>query len=167
VVTGPPVAAAPPPTAPPSVQPAPPLETATPASAPAGSLSVAPPIPPADIPLWARIVRSPAVTPVLRAILTNSTLVELKDTAAVLNTAPRFLAGAKSRLSEIAALFEKELGRRIEVTIQEPEAPSPDSPASESPATSSAPPSPVEDPLVKIAMDLFNARIVSVQPRHP
>jgi hypothetical protein len=135
-------------------------------SAPPPTPSPVLPAPTADIPLWARIVRSPAVTPVLRAILTNSTLVELKDTAAVLNTAPRFLAGAKSRLSEIAAIFEKELGRRIDVTIQEPEAP-PENAASSDAAPAAQPPSPVEDPLVKIAMELFNARIVSVQPRNP
>jgi hypothetical protein len=124
-----------------------------------------PPAPPADIPLWARIVRSPTLSPVLRAILTNSTLVELKDTAAVLNTAPRFLSGAQSRLSEIAAVFEKELGRRIEVTLQEPEATPADASAGEE-APAAAPPSPVDDPLVRIAMELFNARIVSVQPRN-
>ncbi len=118
------------------------------------------------MPLWARIVRSPTLSPVLRAILTNSTLVEIKDDAAVLDTAPRFLAGARSRLPEIAAAFEKEVGRRIVVTLREPEATPADASEQGSTPPAGPPPSPVDDPLVKIAMELFNARIVSVQPRN-
>lgn len=137
--------------------------------------SAAPPAPPipaapsADAPLWARIVRSPTLTPMLRAILTNSTLVEVKDGAAVLDTPARFAAGARSRLGEIAAVFERELGRRIEVSLREPGPASGDtgeSAGGEAAGAPAAPVSPVDDPLVKIAMELFNARIVSVQPRN-
>lgn len=108
----------------------------------------------------------------LRAILTNSTLVEVKDGAAVLDTPERFAAGARSRLGEIAAVFERELGRRIEVTLREPGPASGETgegaggEAAGAPAAPVSPVSPVDDPLVKIAMELFNARIVSVQPRN-
>lgn len=120
----------------------------------------------------------------MRAILTNSTLVELRDDTAVLACPPRFASGARTRLSDIEALLHKELGRRISVTIREdappadaaPDgAPAPEADAAldgrngEAPAAAPGPVgparSPLEDPLVKTAIELFEARIVSVQPR--
>lgn len=148
----------------------------------------------AGIALWARIVRSPSASPMLRAVLTNSSLVEIRDAVAVLCCPSRFAPGARARMAELVKLFEMELGRRFEVHIVEPgeDASSPAASAesaarpavnvgsadataavrmrevrrASAPATAAGPPAPApdEDPLVRLAIELFEARIVSIQP---
>lgn len=145
-----------------------------------------------DEAIWAKIVRSPVSSPIIRAILTNSSLAEFKPSEglATISCTARYAAGAKARIGEIAVIFEKEVGRRFTITIHEPgEAASAGATAAEAPAAPpvaaatvpgaepateatprpSTPPPPAfnaaEDPLIRQALELFSARIVSVQPR--
>lgn len=116
----------------------------------------------------------------VRAVLSEASLVELKDARAVIACPARYAPGARQRLAEIAGVFEKELGRKVDVVIEDQSGstvngvtagsaePAP-AEAAASPAASStaAPPAanPLDDPLVKTAVELFSARIVSVSRR--
>lgn len=122
--------------------------------------------------------------PVLRAILADATLKSV-DAARVVLVCPdaRFALSAQARSKPIAELFERQLGRPVEVVIESaqpdpapqlspPDPDQPSEPASSSTrALSDAPISPVEDPinhpLVRTAIELLGARIVSVQRRAP
>lgn len=117
----------------------------------------------------------------VRAVLSQASLVELKDARAVIACPARYAPGARQRLAEIVGVFEKELGRKVEVVIEDQSAsaeggtagqaapePTTQDAASTSPATSAAAPlaaNPLDDPLVKTAVELFSARIVSVSRR--
>jgi hypothetical protein len=144
-----------------------------------------PPPAPASVPAagsanpdaWGRIVRSAAASPIIRAILTNATLVALTSDTATLACPPRFASGARQRAAEIAAVFEKELGRKVRVEVRDPETPA--GAGADGPATTGAEEGggtgeraeggtgrqAIDDPLVKLAIELFSARIVAVQPR--
>jgi hypothetical protein len=129
---------------------------------------------------------------VLRAVFAETSLVAIEPGRVVLScTSARFAASARARERQIAEIFERELGRRVDVVIEAGPAPaeSPDAapiagpapdlsraePAADhasatasAPAQTPAPPGadPGEHPLVKTAIELLGARIVSVQPRH-
>ena len=121
----------------------------------------------------------------------NASLVEFKpaEGVAALACPARYVAGAKARVAEIAAVFEKEMGRAFAIWIVEPEggaaetapavqqavAPAASGGGEQHAAPAAPVPSPAgeargafnpnDDPLVKQALELFNARIVSIQPR--
>jgi len=101
----------------------------------------------------------------VRTILTNSTLVELKPSEATILCAPRYAVGARSNLAQIAAVFEKELGRRIQVVIREAESGSAGGGGVVDGKSDTGDDASVDDPLVKLAAELFGARIVAVQAR--
>ncbi|MCC6321415.1 MAG: hypothetical protein IT438_08275 [Phycisphaerales bacterium] len=113
-------------------------------------------------------MRSPGASPIVRAILTNSTLVELSGDQATISCSDRFARGARERLAEIATLFRRELGRQIEVRIAE-QSPAASTPDGDGPSNQQSVPapaeSPVDDPLVKLAAELFGAKIVAVTHR--
>lgn len=105
----------------------------------------------------------------LRAILTNARLLELKPGAVRIACGSRYLAGARQRAAEITQLMEKELGARFDLSIEESDsdaAPGGDVSGGE-PGAAPSPQAgaPIDDPLVKLAAELFNGRIVAVQPR--
>lgn len=117
----------------------------------------------------------------VRAVLSQASLVELKEVRAVIACPVRYAPGARQRLAEIAGVFEKELGRKVEVVIEEQNGasdagaassnagagPGEASPHAPEAATAAAPTTanPIDDPLVKTAVELFSARIVSVSRR--
>ncbi|MFN7022011.1 MAG: hypothetical protein ACK4WH_11885 [Phycisphaerales bacterium] len=116
--------------------------------------------------LWGRIVRSPGASPIVRAILTNSALVELGAAEAVISCPERYVRGAGERIGEIAQVFERELGRRVEVRVAQAAEGAEVSAGAEPAAARADTASPAaEDPLVKLAAELFGARIVAVQAR--
>lgn len=116
--------------------------------------------------LWGRIVRSPVASPIVRAILTNSALVELGAAEAVISCSGRYARGAGERVGEIAQIFERELGRRVGVRVVQSADPEGDSALAEADGVrAGAATSAAEDPLVKLAAELFGAKIVAVQTR--
>lgn len=73
-----------------------------------------------DQSVWARVVRACGQTnPILRAILTNSTLLGLENGSALLTCSERFAVGAKKHQAAIAQAFERELGRPIVVEFRD------------------------------------------------
>lgn len=123
------------------------------------------------------MVRSSHASPLLRVVLANTTLVEQTAGAVVLRCAERYIAGARQRVGEIGALVEREWGRAVEVRIEEPAAEdgagegdakhgaADGSSGSASGAAGEGGGGVGDDPLVKLAAELFGARIVAVQPR--
>jgi hypothetical protein len=127
------------------------------------------------------------MSPILRAILTNSSLVSLEAGKASVVCAPKFAAGAPKWSSQIAELVAREHGSPVEVTVRAAgsgetiEAPAPDvSPNAPSADGTEAAPGAAphaastsrvnvvqaaEHPLIKQALELFGGRVVDVQPR--
>lgn len=142
--------------------------------------------------LWARVLRGPGITSVLRTILSNLRVQSL-DTAAgrvVLVGEAKYADSARARQMLIGDALRRELGRPVELVIQglggeqgagpaeapdgqsgDPEpAGSVDAPLEvrmEKPAPPPPQGLPSEHPLVREAMELFGARIVDVQHRRP
>jgi len=139
-----------------------------------------PETPPDLAALWTRVIRSPGLHPVLRAILTNSSLASLVGGKATIVCGPRFAAGAPKWAGNIAELLAKEAGAPVEVIVRgaaasEPSATGevePRSVGAVDPAPQATSPAPrvnivqaTEHPLVKQALELFGGRVVDVQPR--
>jgi len=151
--------------------------------------------PAALAPLWSKVIRSPGISPILRAILTNSSLTSLEDDKATIVSAPKFATGAPKWVVQMAELIGHHHGAKVEVhlraaaggeQITQPSAdakpaagdtgdePSdasrgdenePSAPASRPPASGGSGSQPIEHPLVKRALEVFGGRIVDVQPR--
>lgn len=142
--------------------------------------------------LWARVLRGPGITSVLRTILSNLRVQSLDAASGrvVLVGEAKYAESATARQTLIADALRRELGRPVELVIQgvggESEAGpvnAPDGHAGEGESASSvetqredrvdnpapSPPQglPSEHPLVREAMELFGARIVDVQHRRP
>ncbi len=164
---------------------APPPAVSTPAATPRPP-AVAEPAPTGD--LWARVLRGPGMTQVLRTILSNLRVrsVDAASGRVVIAGEAKYAESARSRQALIVDALRRELGRAVELHVEadEPSAEpgEPDLPASEVPADraegeprpSSPPAVPAgppqalsEHPLIREAMELFGARIVDVQHRRP
>lgn len=132
--------------------------------------------------MWSRVVRSAGgTTPILRAVLVNSSLDKVDGDTAVVICPQRYIAGGRKNIEPIQKAFSLELGRSVLVEFRLPdgeverEAASADAGASEAhagapdgvhaPATTFNPNLAVEHELVKQAMELFGARVVDVRPR--
>ncbi len=144
--------------------------------------------PAALAPLWSKVIRSPGISPILKAILTNSSLTFLDAGKATVVSTPKYATGAPKWITQITDLISREHGSKVEVTLRaaagsESIAPRADdastansasadssSDADASPAPRSQPPSsgtsqPMDNPLVKHALEVFGGRIVDVQQR--
>lgn len=141
--------------------------------------------PAALAPLWSKVIRSPGISPILKAILTNSSLTSIDGGKATVVSTPKYATGAPKWLTQITELITREHGTKVEVILRaaagnEPISEvAPDSPASadatasdsdasstprsHTPATGSI--QPTEHPLVKQALEVFGGRIVDVQQR--
>lgn len=142
--------------------------------------------------VWARVLRGPGITSVLRTILSNLRVQSLDAASGrvVLIGEAKYADSARARQTLIADALRRELGRQVELTIQgiggESEAgpvDAADGHAGEGESGGSVdaprenrldnpppfPPQglPSEHPLVREAMELFGARIVDVQHRRP
>ncbi len=141
---------------------------------PPGALST----PAALAPLWARVIRAATASPVMRAILMNSTLARVESGIAP----PRYASGAPKFLAQISDLITREHGSTVKALVRtsEPETPidtsTPDSAPSDAQPIPAPAPRPVpstpanlsnatDHPLVKHALELFGGRIVDIQPR--
>ncbi|MBX3401804.1 MAG: hypothetical protein KF699_00170 [Phycisphaeraceae bacterium] len=138
--------------------------------------------------LWARVLRGPGVTAVLRTILSNLR-VKSADAASgrvVIVGEAKYAESARSRQGMIVDALRREIGRGVELIIEAEvsdtaddvpeaqaavEAPTdrPEGgPDSAQPAAPASPPQTFsEHPLIREAMELFGARIVDVQHRRP
>lgn len=164
---------------------APPPTVSQPAAAPRPP-AVAEPAPTGD--LWARVLRGPGMTPVLRTILSNLRVlsVDAASGRVVIAGEAKYAESARSRQGLIVDALRRELGRAVELHVEadeppaeagEPELPAaPDVPANraEGEALQAPPPAPAgppqalsEHPLIREAMELFGARIVDVKHRRP
>lgn len=157
-----------------------------PETAATGTPPVTEPAPAGD--LWARVLRGPGVTAVLRAVLSNLR-VKSADAASgrvVIAGDAKYAESARSRHGMIVDALRRELGRGVELIIEAepseahvggPEAPVAAESRAEGPVGEAAsvprpvpagPPTVIsEHPLIREAMELFNARIVDVQHRRP
>ncbi len=143
-----------------------------------------PPTPPDLAQLWSKVIRAEGISPLLRAVLINSSLTSFHAGKATIACLPRYATDANKRWRlPIAELFAKESASTtpIEVIIDAPEGalapatPSPSQPVTQSPvqpapqASSAAPAqlltNPSTHPLVQTAIELFGGRIVDIQPR--
>lgn len=161
---------------------------------PADSRPVAAPRPPAMAEpaptgdLWARVLRGPGMTPVLRTILSNMRVlsVDAASGRVVIAGEAKYAESARSRQGLIVDALRRELGRGVELLVEADEAPAeagepdlpaaPDVPANRTegearpvpPSVPAGPPQALsEHPLIREAMELFGARIVDVQHRRP
>ncbi len=136
-------------------------------------------------PLWSRVIRAENISPLLRAVLINSTLESLETGRATLVCSARYAADAQKKWrGSITELLSREAGTPIDLTILStdgavvtlPAAPAADSASAPPPNPSSSTPSPApsrpgapnnaaDHPLVKQALELFGGRIVDIQPR--
>lgn len=141
--------------------------------------------PAALAPLWSKVIRSPGISPILKAILTNSSLTSLDGGKATVVSTPKFATGAPKWITHITELISHAHGTKVEVLLlaaagNEPiTQPAPEDSASSNadptdpdapPIPRSPPPStgtfqPTDHPLVKQALEVFGGRIVDVQPR--
>jgi hypothetical protein len=159
-------------------------------TAPAPTLSEPKPIPttPPDLaPLWSKVIRAEGISPLLRAVLINSSLISFNSGKATIHCLPRYAKDASTRWRmNIAELIAKESSSTtpVEIIITGAEnspastAPSPHSssphssppqPDSPQPRAEPAPQpttiNPSTHPLVQTALELFGGRIVDIQPR--
>lgn len=144
-------------------------------------------------PLWTRVIRAEDLSPLLRAVLINSTLESLEGGRATVVCSGRYAADAQKKWrASITELLSREAGTAIELTIRSADGAAamveaPVAAASEAEATMDAasvpiPPRPAsvpsparmpaqslnnaaDHPLVKQALELFGGRIVDIQPR--
>jgi hypothetical protein len=141
-------------------------------------------------PLWSRIIRTPGLSPILRAILTNSSLTSLEGGKATIVCTPKFASGAPKWTTQMADLISREHGAKVEIIIRAAadgesiapraadappasdgspdatsDADSPPASSSDSPAPRTGGSQPTDHPLVKQALEVFGGRIVDVQPR--
>jgi hypothetical protein len=113
---------------------------------------------------WEAVIEAASSNRRARIILENSTCVSItrqdpRTTLARIRVTPEVLAACRSSLAEIEAIASQTAGHRVQID------PVADAPAVIEPAT---PRSNInEHPLVKSAMELFKARLLSVQPRQP
>lgn len=130
---------------------------------------------------WQSVARAAAeLGPVLRGIVSNCTLLRAAGGKVVLDCPDRLRTAALKQAAKLGELFSREMGAAVVVEIYDPEAAKEAAEAeggdaleageSSAPATVPTParPDPVmatEHPLVKQALELFQARVVDVQPR--
>jgi len=139
---------------------------------------------------WQSVARSAAeLGPVLRGVVTNCTLVRFAGGKAVLECPDRLRTAAVKQAAKLGELFGREMGTPVVVEIFDPAAEQPattddgsgagdasDAAAAASPEAGATAggdiagvrPDPMmatEHPLVKQAVELFQARVVDVQPR--
>lgn len=144
--------------------------------------------PAALAPLWSKVIRSPGISPILKAILTNSSLTSLDGDKATVVSTPKYATGALKWITHITDLISREHGSKVEVILRaaaggesippraddastgssssadsssDPDA----SPAPRSQPLSSGTSQPMDNPLVKHALEVFGGRIVDVQQR--
>ncbi len=114
------------------------------------------PIPPTDPGFWPAVVGACASSRRVRLALEGSAVVERTDAGVTVRVAPAMVGTARASLDEIVQAASRVAGRAVAVALVAPE-------ASVAEAKPLAPPT--EHPLVKQAMELFGARVVSVQAR--
>lgn len=159
------------------------------ASEPAAAITPMPALEPAPTgDLWARVLRGPGVTAVLRTILSNLRVksVDAASGRVVIVGDAKYAESARSRQGMIVDALRRELGRGVELLIEAdtsdtddgvPEAAASEEVPTDRPDGRSAPVQPPvapgppqtlsEHPLIREAMELFGARIVDVQHRRP
>ena len=118
-----------------------------------------------DPAFWPRMLELCTGNRRLRVVLDAARLIEAKpDPCAVtIEVAGQMMQAARSYAKDIEGLAATIAGESVSLVLRAPETES--RPASEAPAT---PRTPVQEhPLVKQAMELFKARLLSVQHRQP
>ncbi len=116
----------------------------------------------------------------LRVLLNDCTLARVEDDLVVLSVTDALLTAAQANEKELCALLARAWDRAVRVELRSaatpnaaPGAPQPGvaSPATDGSSTPPEPAQPLPDvttlPLVRRTMELFNARLVGVQPRKP
>jgi hypothetical protein len=135
------------------------------------------------------VIRAENLSPLLRAVLINSTLESLEGGKAIVVCSGRYAADAEKRWrASITELLSREAGTAVELIIRSaegtpapaeaPPAGTPDAADAAEPAAPRPQPAPgpgrapaqalnnaAEHPLVKQALELFGGRIVDIQPR--
>lgn len=112
---------------------------------------------------WDRILEAAGSYRRLRVVLGDSSLVRLDAERVVIRVPESLRAVARASERELLAVVASALGRSVAVEIEAPEAAQPE--AGEAEAVK-APRTPVDqEPLVRQAMELFGARLVSVTVR--
>ena len=143
--------------APPSVQP---TAQSAPAPTPAGADDI--------VDVWRRVGEAAGDKASAKALLGTLKLVSVAPGRAVLSASdPAQLAYARQRSEQLADLFKRAVGTVVKVTLTAGDA-GEDQGASGAPlAVDPADREALEDPLVKRAVELFNARVVSVHRDDP
>lgn len=114
----------------------------------------------------------------LRVLLNDCTLARVEDDLVVLSVTDALLTAAQANEKELCALLARAWDRAVRVELRSANPPNTtpgaSQPAGAAPDGSPAPPEPAEPlpdvttlPLVRRTMELFNARLVGVQPRKP
>lgn len=126
-----------------------------------------PPTPASSEAFWPRVREAVAQSPNrrLRIALDGAQLVEVADEGVLIEVSRSLFATAAASAGELEALVARVAGRALPVRFRAPEAPSP--PAPEQAGGPASPASVQDHELVRRAVELFGARVVSVQPRAP
>lgn len=158
-------------------------------AAPRETLPAPEPAPPREAPWvrdptadpWAQVLSAAAPNRRLRVLLNDCTLARVEDDLVVLSVTDALLTAAQANEKELCALLARAWDRAVRVELRSattpnaaPGAPQPGAGSPAAPDGSSASPEPAEPlpdvttlPLVRRTMELFNARLVGVQPRKP
>lgn len=123
--------------------------------------------------IWAKVVRAGGEqSPLLRAVLTNMTLISLTPTQATIAVDSTWAARAAKWTTQVAELIGKQTGQTVSVLLQSPlegvsmtDVTSADGSAPAAPAVRPNVSNATDHPLVKTALELFGGRVVDVQPR--
>lgn len=121
-------------------------------------------IDPASVAFWPQVLAAAASNRRARIILEGSSCasvsrIDARTTAAKIRVTSEVLAACRSNLAELESIATQVAGSDIRI---EPFADAPADVEATTPRTNIN-----EHPLVKSAMELFKARVLSVQPRQP
>lgn len=121
---------------------------------------------------WAKVVASAAMSQRMRVLVNGCSLVKAEDDLVVLSVSEALLSAARASEKELCTLLASAWDRAVRVELR-PAGATADPPPSgatgavePAAAATPAPAGPIlEHPLVKRAMELFNAKLVGVQAR--
>ncbi|MDX2130833.1 MAG: hypothetical protein SFY69_02125 [Planctomycetota bacterium] len=122
---------------------------------------------------WAQVLSAAAPNRRLRVLLNDCTVARVEDDLVVLSVSDALLGAAQANEKDLCALLAKAWDRAVRLELRSSNPPAPSGAAAETPAAPGGAPGPdapakaAELPLVRHAMELFQARLVSVQARKP
>ncbi|CAG1006133.1 hypothetical protein PHYC_03290 [Phycisphaerales bacterium] len=115
---------------------------------------------------WAKVVATAAMSQRMRVLVNGCSLVKAEEDLVVLCVSEALLSAARASEKELCSLLAGAWDRAVRVELRPASAVEPSGPTPQPPPAEPAGPI-AEHPLVKRAMEQFNAKLVGIQPRKP